>query len=163
VSNLKVLIIYFSQTGSTKKIAEAIQKGILKSGNVGDITQIKKVDINILKSYDLIGIGTPTFYFREPVNVKNFIMHLDKLEGKHCFIFATHGSVIGNTFYYMEEELNKKGLKVIGAFDTYANSSMRVYPTPMHTAGHPDEIEIREAKNLENQFAKKVYISKKGT
>jgi len=103
---LNVLIIYFSQTGNTEKIAERIQNGIIKSDNHCDLEKIKNVKLKSLVDYDLIGIGTPTFYFREPVNIKNFIMNLEKFEDKHCFMFATHGSVIGNTFYYMDEELS---------------------------------------------------------
>ena len=99
---LKVLIIYFSQSGSTEKIAKMIQNGIIKSGNDCDLEKIKNVNLKSLEDYDLIGIGTPTFFYREPVNVKLFISRLGNLNGKHCFIFATHGSIIGNTFYYMD-------------------------------------------------------------
>ncbi len=48
----------------------------------------------------------------------------------------------------MKEDLLKRGLLVIGSFDTYASSSLQFYPTPMHTAYHPDEIELEEAKNF---------------
>jgi len=145
---LKVLIIYFSQTGSTEKIANRIQNGIIKSGNDCDIEKIKNANLKSLANYDLIGIGTPTFFYREPVNVKLFINRLGNLNGKHFFIFATHGSIIGNTFYYMDKQLSEKGIQVIGAFDSYGNSAMKIYPQPMHTAGHPDEIEIREAEEF---------------
>ncbi len=142
---MKALIIYFSQTGNTKKIAETIKKGILKSGNMCDIAPIKNVNINLLESYDLIGIGTPTFFYREPKNVLNFIQNLKETKEKHCFIFCTHGSLIGNTFYHMNEELSKRGYIVIGTFDCYGSSSIQFYPQPMHTEGHPDEIEFMEA------------------
>ena len=145
---MKVLIIYFSQSGNTEKIAKKIQNGIVKSGYDCDLEKIKEVNLKSFIDYDLIGIGTPTFFFREPINVKLFISRIDDLNGKHCFIFATHGSVIGNIFYYMDEQLRKKGLQIIGTFDSYGDSSMKVYPQPMHTAGHPDEIEIREAEEF---------------
>jgi len=145
---LKVLIIYFSQTGSTEKIAKKIQNGIIKSGNDCYLEKIKKVNLESLADYDLIGIGTPTFFYREPFNVKLFINKLGNLNGKRCFIFATHGSIIGNTFYYMDKHLREKGMQVIGTFDSYGDSGMKIYPQPMHTNGHPDEIEIREAEEF---------------
>ena len=145
---MKVLIIYFSQTGNTKKIAETIKKGILKSDNTCEIAQIKEVNIDKLENYDLIGIGTPTFFYREPINVKNFIQDLKGTKGKHCFLFCTHGSLIGNTFYYMNEELTKKGYTVIGTFDSYGYSSIQFYPEVMHTHGHPDDIELKEAEEF---------------
>jgi len=148
VSFLKVLIIYFSQSGNTEKIAKKIQNGIVKSGNDCDLAKIKEANLKSLSDYDLIGIGTPTFFYREPINVKLFISRIDNLNGKHFFLFATHGSLIGNTFYYMNEELTKKGYTVIGIFDSYGYSSIQFYPEPMHTEGHPDEIELREAEQF---------------
>jgi ferredoxin len=103
-------------------------------------------------NFDLFGIGTPTFFYREPKNIKNFIQNLMPVENKHCFLFCTHGSVIGNTFYYMNKELARKGYLSIGTFDSYADSSIQFYPEPMHTAGHPDQIELQEAI----KFGKKV-------
>ena len=49
---MRVLIIHFSQTGNTEKIAETIQNGILKSGNTCEIVKIKKADVNKLENYD---------------------------------------------------------------------------------------------------------------
>ncbi|MFX1258622.1 MAG: EFR1 family ferrodoxin [Promethearchaeota archaeon] len=149
---MNVLIIYFSQTGNTKKIAKKIRKGILKSGNECELVRIKDVNKKNLENIDLIGIGTPTFLYREPRNIKKFIQELDEMNGKHCFLFCTHGSQIGNTFYYMNEELNKKGFVVINTFDSYASSSLQFYPYPMHTTGHPDEIELNDAV----EFGKKI-------
>ncbi len=145
---LNVLIIYFSQTGGTEKIAKMIQKGIINSGNTCEFVKIKNVNINNLKNFDLIGLGTPTFYFREPVNVHNFIQNIEKVDGKHCFIFCTHGSIIGNTFYYMNESLAEKGYLVMSSFDSYSESSIQFYPKTMHTLRHPDDIEVREAENF---------------
>jgi flavodoxin/Fe-S-cluster-containing hydrogenase component 2 len=142
---LDILIIYFSQTGGTEKIAMAIQKGVVASGNACEIATIKNVDMKKLRNYDLIGIGCPTFYYREPLNVRIFIQKMEQLEGKHCFIFVTHGSCLGNTFYYLQEDLNRKGLLVIRAFDSYSESSLQFYPKLMHTTGHPDQIELQEA------------------
>lgn len=138
-------MIFFSQTGGTKKITQMIMEGVLNSDNSCEIIQIKRAKSKNLEKYEIIGIGTPTFYYREPLNVRNFIKSMDNSEGKHTFLFCTHGSVIGNTFYYMQEELQKKGYVVIGTFDSYSASSLQFYPEIMHTVYHPDEIEIKEA------------------
>lgn len=145
---MDVLIIYFSQTGNTEKVAQLIQKGILKSGNTCKIEKMKTVNLDDLSKFDLIGIGTPTFFYREPVNVRDFIRNWPIFNKKNYFLFCTHGSMIGNTFYYMREELNKKGFTFIGAFDTYANTSLQFYPKLMHTAGHPDHIDLKEAEEF---------------
>lgn len=53
---------------------------------------------------------------------------------------------MGNTLYFMQEQLKEKGYTVIGAFDSYADASLQFYPNPWHTTGHPDEIEFTEAE-----------------
>jgi flavodoxin/Fe-S-cluster-containing hydrogenase component 2 len=145
---MKILLIYFSQTGGTEKITQKIRDGIQKSENKCDFIKIKEAKNEILDKYDIIGIGTPTFYYREPINVKNFIQNLNEVKDKHCFLFCTHGSVIGNTFYYMAHELNKRGYQVIDTFDSYSASSIQFYPEVMHTINHPDDIELEEALNF---------------
>jgi len=142
---MNVLIVCFSQTGNTEKIANRIRKGIFDSGYQCDISFIKNTNYRQLKAYDLIGIGTPTFFYREPVNVTHFIQNMEAVSRRHCFLFCTHGSIIGNTFYYMQEGLTEKGYLVIDAFDTYADSSLQFYPEPMHTTDHPDDIELAQA------------------
>ena len=153
---LKTLIIYFSQTGGTEKIAKAICEGILETGSDCDLVQIKEAAIKNLNSYDLIGIGCPTFYYREPRNVQTFIRQMENGTGRYAFIFCTHGSCKGNTFYYLNEELNKKGFTVIGAFDSYAESSLQFYPKPMHTAQHPDSIEVAAARQFGNDLVQRM-------
>jgi flavodoxin/ferredoxin len=149
---VKILIIYFSQTGGTEKIAKAIQRGILESRNECDLVTLKAASLKRLEDYDLIGVGCPTFYYREPINVRDFIRQMETVQDKHCFIFCTHGSSKGNIFYYLKGELSKKGLVVIGAFDSYSESSLPFYPKPMHTAKHPDAIELEEAKKFGNEI-----------
>lgn len=148
VFQLKVLTIYFSQTGGTKKIAEMIEEGIINSGNQCDCIPLKEVKVSQLDVYDIIGLGCPTFFYREPRNVRLFIQTLPKKTRQHSFIFATHGSCLGNTFVYLNEELSERGYLVIGCFDSYSDSSLQFYPSPMHTAGHPDALELEGARQF---------------
>ncbi len=160
---MDALIIYFSQTGGTEKIAKMIQSGILRSGSNCEVTRMKDKKARNLKFFDLIGIGCPTFFYREPRNVTQFINEMSEDRGKHCFIFCTHGSQIGNTFYYMTEGLKKKGYVVIGSYDSYSDSSIQFYPKIMHTAHHPDGIELEEAKKFgENICNVSLQIQKGG-
>jgi flavodoxin/NAD-dependent dihydropyrimidine dehydrogenase PreA subunit len=142
---MKVLIICFSQTGNTEKIAASIGQGINQAGNSCDFVDIKKADIARIREYDLVGLGTPTFFYREPINVRSFLQKLGSPTAPHWFLFCTHGSQIGNTFFYMANALSEKGAKVVGTYDCYAASSLQFYPQPMHTHGHPDTIDIEQA------------------
>ena len=87
---MKTLIIYYSQTGNTRKIAHAIHKGMSKTADQCDIFPLKTVNPDDLKDYDLIGIGSPIWFADTP----NIILWLDGIpyqQGKHAFFFNTHG------------------------------------------------------------------------
>ena len=54
---MKILITYFSQTGNTEKIAEAIHEEVSKN-NESYLKTIKKVKIKELEDFDLVFIGS---------------------------------------------------------------------------------------------------------
>ena len=56
---MKSIVIYFSITGNTRKIAEAIHKGMKSLGENCDIARLKDIDTPDLQGYDLIGLGSP--------------------------------------------------------------------------------------------------------
>jgi len=56
---MRNIIIYFSLTGNTKKVAQAIHRGMSQLGGQCDIATVKEVDIQRLTDYDLIGLGSP--------------------------------------------------------------------------------------------------------
>ncbi|MBT3311267.1 MAG: 4Fe-4S dicluster domain-containing protein [Desulfobacterales bacterium] len=149
---MKTLIICFSQTGNTRKVAEYIRDGIKDEIEFCEITDLAGVDMKQLDQYDLVGLGCPVFYYKEPENVRSFIEELPDLNDKNWFLFCTHGSVMGVIFYTMKESLEKKGIRVIGYHDTYADGTLPFYPHPTLTTGHPDDQDLQEAQ----AFGKKV-------
>lgn len=142
---MRSIVIYFSQTGNTKKVAEAIQNGIRSTLGQGDILRIQDADVRNLGSYDLIGIGGPVFAFRPSVNLSIFMSRLNPLKGKHSFIFATHGGHPGNFMPAAARVLGRRGLAVIGTFDCDGDVTRPFYPYPFWTGGHPDEIDLQNA------------------
>ncbi len=154
VSNTKTLIIYFSQTGNTRRIATCIRDGIIDVTGQCDILNLKDADAKLLSDYDLVGIGCPVFYYKEPFNVRDFIESLPELNDQHWFIFCTHGNVIGNTFPSMTKRLKQKGAIVIGFHDSYASITVPFYPSPSFTMGHPDAYDLEQARAFGREIAK---------
>ena len=56
---MKSIVIYYSQTGNTKTIAEAIRDGMFAENGQCDLAAFRDVTAQRLQEYDLIGIGTP--------------------------------------------------------------------------------------------------------
>ena len=68
----KLLVLYHSRTGNTEKMAEAIVEGAKKVKGV-EIELNYLVSPEILRRFDVIVIGVPTYYHDIPTNVKNFL------------------------------------------------------------------------------------------
>ena len=151
---MKTLIIYFSQTGNTRKIAECIRDGIVNVTDRCDTKTLKDVDANLLLDYDLVGLGAPVFYYKEPFNVRDFIEALPDLKDQHWFVFCTHGNVIGNFFPSITRRLKQRGAIVMGFHNTYANITVPFYPKPSYTSGHPDAEDLEQAKNFGRNIAR---------
>ena len=149
------IVIYFSQTGNTKKVALAIRNAIKVFIGHCDVVKLKEADISALVHYDLIGIGCPTFVREEPFNVRLFIRQMGPLRGKQCFIFSTHGGHPGNVLPSMAAKLRRQGLKVIGGFDCDGSDRMPHFTKPWWTDGHPDEIDLKEASDFGRQMAER--------
>lgn len=152
---MKTLLICFSQTGNTRRIAECIRLGIMDAGAECDIRDLNETTASSLPGYDLVGIGAPVFYYKEPFHVRDFIEALPGLDGQHWFVFCTHGNVIGNYFPSMTALLEKKGALLVGFHNTYANVTVPFYPKPSYTSGHPDQHDLDQARAFGKDVAER--------
>ena len=166
ITDMKSIVIYYSQTGNTKKIAEAIQTGIIDVTRQCDIARLQDVDTGDLAPYDLIGLGAPVWHRREPANLMNFIEYtMNAVEGKHSFAFCTHGLLPGRFLARVVPMMAQKGLTVIGWRNWYCSVTMPEKPKPYFTDGHPDAIDLDEAKRFGGEMAErssKIYAGDTG-
>ncbi|UCG93074.1 MAG: flavodoxin domain-containing protein, partial [candidate division WOR-3 bacterium] len=82
---MKVIVVYMSQTGNTKKIAEAIFQEIQVKK---DIKELK--DVDSLAGYDFAFIGFPMHYGGPAKQAKAF---LEKhVQGRKIALFVTHAT-----------------------------------------------------------------------
>lgn len=86
---MKTLVTYMSQTGNTKKIAEAIYGEIAGEKDIKDIGGLKNFD-----GYDLVFVGFPVLQANIPETVSKFV--LENVAGKNIAFFMTHGSPEGS-------------------------------------------------------------------
>jgi flavodoxin/ferredoxin len=148
-SDMKCLVIYYSQSGNTKKIAQALQKGITQQTGQCDIARVKEIKPEELAKYDLIGIGAPTWSSCPSPIVIYFIKSLPaSLKGKHFFWYSTHGILPGRSVIRGVQPLLEQGMTVIGWKDWYGQASLPGHGKPWFTDGHPDEIDLAEAESF---------------
>ena len=81
----KVLIAYFSATGTTKKMAEYIAEGVRFSGHEAKVRKIEDIEAHAeIAGYDGYIFGSPSYSLDAPKPVKIFLLMVEKasLEGK---------------------------------------------------------------------------------
>lgn len=150
------IVIYFSITGNTRKIAEAIQKGMKSLDERCDIARLKDIDTPDLQGYDLIGLGSPVMWLKEFDNVTAFIEHTMRgVEGKHAFAFSTHGALPAQYFLRVIPAMKQRGVTVIGWNDWYGGVYFPCVPKPYFTDGHPDAIDLQEAEDFGREMVER--------
>ena len=90
----KVLILYYSRTGNTEKMANAVAEGVQSSGSI-EAEVSYHVETESLKLYDAILVGAPTYHHDMPVDFKNLFeetaVHGISLKGKVGAAFGSYG------------------------------------------------------------------------
>ena len=99
-SKVKVLVAYFSRTGNTEKMARAVAEGVSEVEGVEvALKRVEEVDVEELKEYDGIVLGSPTYYGQMAAEVKRLVddsvkLH-GELEGKVGAAFSSCGAMGG--------------------------------------------------------------------
>ncbi len=144
---MKAIVIYYSQTGNTKKIAEAVARGVEAENGQCDLRRFRDISAEMLAEYDLVGIGTPVWGSCPTLNVVDFIEKLpSSFAGKEFFYFCTHGMTPGRAILRAIGPMYRAGLTVLGWKDWYGGASLPGHLKPWFTDGHPDEIDLAEAE-----------------
>ena len=73
MSSKKVLILYYSGSGNTKKMAKAIAEAMKSSVMSVTVEDVGKFDISLLPNYDSIVLGSPTYFSNVAWQVKKVI------------------------------------------------------------------------------------------
>ncbi len=82
---MKVLVAYMSQTGQTKKVAQAIYEAIQGTKEMKEMKQVPNLD-----DYDLTFVGFPIMRYGPSPEAANFLEN--KAAGKNIAIFITHSA-----------------------------------------------------------------------
>ncbi|TAL39877.1 MAG: 4Fe-4S dicluster domain-containing protein [Spirochaetes bacterium] len=90
------LVVYFSQTGHTKRIGRLIAKTWEKAGIKTDAHDVRDINPEILARYDLIAAGSPVFYYEVPAFMREWLDRIPSIEGAAVASFVTFGGKGGN-------------------------------------------------------------------
>jgi flavodoxin len=105
---MKTCILYFSRTGNTKRMAEAIAESAKAPA-----FDIASSEPSIVENCDLLILGTPVEGSRPARETSAFIERLPKVPGKKAILFCTHRIWKGSTLKTMEKALAGRGYDVV--------------------------------------------------
>ncbi len=95
----KVLVIYYSRSGHTKKMADSICEGVKKEGLEAVLKNVKDVPVRDLLKYEGIIIGSPTYYGSMAAQIKKLlddsVAFHGELDGKVGAAFASSANIAG--------------------------------------------------------------------
>ncbi len=115
----KAIVVYDTRFGNTKKVAEALTRGILKHNIDVKCVSVEDVRLDKLGKYDLIAIGAPTHFMTASKSMKEFLLHLESSYSNSAvaygFAFDTRYDCLfaGSAAKYIEKKLEKIGLQII--------------------------------------------------
>jgi NAD(P)H dehydrogenase (quinone) len=95
----KGIVIYYSRSGNTKRMADMIAQAMIDAGLLTDCKSVDKVEVDDLLKYDAIVVGSPTYYGGMAAQVKQLIddavVKHGQLDGKVGAAFSSSANIAG--------------------------------------------------------------------
>ncbi len=156
---MKSLVVYSSNTGNTKKLAQAVYDALSGEKEMRPVEEAPAT-----RDYDLVAVGFWLKAAKPDPKATQYLAGLDK--GKRVFLFATHGAASSSEHALAAMEKARGlcgGAEIAGVFSCQGQVSPKVlakagakeHPpvwlkdAPM-AEGHPDEGDIGKLVELIN-------------
>jgi flavodoxin/Fe-S-cluster-containing hydrogenase component 2 len=143
----KAAIVYFSQDGTTARVAHAIAAGLRRAGYLVDLSNLRDGPPGDIRGYDLLGLGAPVYYYRLPFNVADYLRALPRLDGMPAFVFLLHGSHPFDTVNWARRTLAGRGARDVGYFHCYGEAHFlgHLREGYLFSPDHPSADELAQA------------------
>ena len=122
----KISVVYWSQSGNTAAMAEAVAKGVTDAGKEAEIVFVSSASIDELKSETAFALGCPAMGAEEleEGEFEPFFAELEvNLSGKNVALFGSYGWGDGEWMREWEKRVTDAGAKL-------ANESVIVNDSP---------------------------------
>lgn len=116
----KISVVYWSQSGNTKAMAEAVGKGITAAGKEADVVDVGNASLEELKNETVFALGCPAMGAEvlEEGEMDPFVSDVEAFAaGKTIALFGSYGWGDGEWMRDWEERMTAAGAKVIGGED----------------------------------------------
>ena len=145
----KIMIVYFSLTGNTEKLAHLAGDFLKEKGKTVDYFKLSKdqagsflqncrdaftkkiiklKELPDLSGYDLVFLGSPVWAWNVAPAMRA-LLEQAALTGKEVFILITHGGGPRKALAGFAKKVADKGNKIVGAYDVADKRILKDFPT----------------------------------
>lgn len=113
----KIYVVYWSQTGNTEVMAEAVSQGIRESGREVETLNVSQITADTLKEAQAFALGCPAMgdEVLEESEMEPFMEQLDPMiSGKQIGLFGSYGWGDGQWMREWQDRVMADGAVVAG-------------------------------------------------
>ena len=139
----KISVVYWSQTGNTQAMAEAIGNGIKAAGKEAEVVDVSSVSLDDLKKETVFALGCPAMGAEvlEETEMDPFVSEVEGFAaGKTIALFGSYGWGDGQWMRDWTERMQSAGAEIVGGEGLICNET-------------PDEEALEECRELGKQLA----------
>jgi flavodoxin len=119
----KAIIVYWSSTGNTEAMANAIADGVKAAGGTPELVYVDNVNVDELLAQPAFAIGCPAMGAEElDESVDSFVSEIEgKVSGKNILLFGSYDWGDGEWMRLWVERMQNAGANIIGGEGIIAN------------------------------------------
>ena len=139
----KISVVYWSQTGNTQAMAEAVGAGITKAGKEADVVEVSSASMEDLKAAKVFALGCPAMGAEvlEEMEMEPFVEEVEGFaQGKTIALFGSYGWGDGEWMREWAERVRNDGAVLVNDEGLIANET-------------PDDAALADCKALGAKLA----------
>jgi flavodoxin short chain len=112
----KIIVAYWSQTGNTEAMAQAIGKGIEEAGKHALVIEVSKVSLEELRAATSFALGCPAMGAEvlEESEMEPFVTQVESFaSGKKVVLFGSYGWGDGEWMRDWEDRMRNAGADIV--------------------------------------------------
>ncbi len=122
----EIYVVYWSQTGNTKEMAEAVGAGIEEAGKTAKVVEVGSVSPEELKDASCFALGCPAMGAEvlEEEEMEPFVAEVEKFaSGKNIALFGSYGWGDGEWMRDWEARMQNAGAVLVGGAGVMCNEA----------------------------------------
>lgn len=139
----KIYVVYWSQSGNTQAMAEAIGQGITEAGKEAEVVYVGNASMDELKEVNAFALGCPAMGAEvlEETEMEPFVTEVEGFAGgKTIALFGSYGWGDGQWMRDWEDRMSAAGAVVLNGEGLICNET-------------PDDTALAECNGLGKQLA----------